>query len=266
MRVPFLAISLVLALASCTSAAHGGPRPWNRVVLLELFTSQGCSSCPAADALVRELPQLSLGRDKVVPLTFHVDYWNGLGWKDPFSSPAFTARQQRYADSGHLRSPAGPAGPGGIYTPQVILNGTLHLSGARRSAVLDEISRAAAEPAPVSLQAEAAIKGEAAVVDVHVSGRPRHESGWVLYVALAQRSARTQVPAGENEGRTLEEAAVVRVLSDALPVDLHSTDPKRVTLSKPPRLAWSDVELVAFVQSTATLEVGGASAIGLEHP
>ena len=256
----------VLALAGCSSAAHGTPRPWNRVVLLELFTSQGCSSCPAADVLVRELPQLGLGRDKVLPLTFHVDYWNGLGWKDPFSSSAFTDRQQRYADSGHLRSPAGQAGPGGIYTPQVILNGAVHLSGARRSAVLDELSRAASGTAPLSLEGEAAVKGESAVVEVRVQGRSRRESGWILYVALAARSARTQVPSGENEGRTLEEAAVVRILSEALPVDLHATDTKRVTLIKPPRLPWSDIELVAFVQSTATLEVGGAAAIGLKRP
>ena len=257
---------VVLALAGCTSAAQGTQRSWNRAVLLELFTSQGCSSCPAADALVRELPELGFGRDRVLPLTFHVDYWDQLGWKDPFSSPAFTARQQRYATSGKLRSPPGPAGPTGIYTPQAIVNGTVHLSGARRSAVLAEISRAASGTAPVSLQGEASIQGESAVVTVRVSGRARQESGWRLYVALAAREARTPVPAGENVGRTLEEVAVVRALSAALPVDLHGTEMMRVTLMKPAQLPWSDVEIVAFVQSTTTLEVGGASAIGLNRP
>ena len=255
----------VFALAGCTSAAHGTPRPWNRVVLLELFTSQGCSSCPAADALVRELPELGFGRDRVLPLTFHVDYWDDLGWKDPFSSPAFTGRQQRYADSGHLRSPPGQGGPSGIYTPQLILNGTVHLSGARRSAVLAEISRAASDTAPVSLEGEASIQDESAVVTLRVSSQARQESGWQLYVALAARRTRTQVPTGENGGRTLDEAAVVRVLSTT-PLELHGTDPKRVVLMKPTQLPWSNVDLVAFAQSTTTFEIAGASAIELKRP
>src|SRR6516225_2244237 len=101
-----LVAATLLSLGGC-GAAHGASTPWRKVVLVELFTSQGCSSCPAADAFVRELPALGLGRDRVVPLTFHVDYWNSLGWPDPFSSSAFTARQQGYADAGHLRAPGG---------------------------------------------------------------------------------------------------------------------------------------------------------------
>src|SRR5438132_13969858 len=98
--------ALLAALGGC-GAAHASAPAWQRVVLVELFTSQGCSSCPPADAFVRDLPALGFGRDKVVPLTFHVDYWDDLGWKDPFATPAFTDRQRWYARSRKLRSPDG---------------------------------------------------------------------------------------------------------------------------------------------------------------
>src|ERR1700759_5332648 len=98
-----LSLALFVACLACGSVpARAAPA---HPVLVELFTSQGCSSCPAADAFVRELPALGLPRARVVPLTFHVDYWNGLGWPDPFSSPAFTERQRRYVDGGFLRGP-----------------------------------------------------------------------------------------------------------------------------------------------------------------
>src|SRR5450432_3135938 len=100
------ALMLAATVAGCAQAAATST-PTPRTVLVELFTSQGCSSCPAADAFVRELPKLGLPRVRVVPLTFHVDYWNGLGWKDPFSAPSFTERQQRYVDVGFLRGPDG---------------------------------------------------------------------------------------------------------------------------------------------------------------
>ena len=115
----------LLAASACVPAARGssgeplGPRP----VLVELFTSQGCSSCPAADAFVREFPRLGLDRAHVVPLTFHVDYWDDLGWKDPFAAPAFTERQRHYAEGGRLRSPEGADGIQGLYTPQMIVDG-----------------------------------------------------------------------------------------------------------------------------------------------
>ena len=126
-------IASVLALAGCGGAAHGAPPLWNRVVLVELYTSQGCSSCPPADAIVRDLPAQGLGRDRVVPLTFHVDYWDQLGWRDPFAAPAFTRRQESYAKSGRLRPPgSGASEITGLYTPQMIVDGQVHFPGGRR--------------------------------------------------------------------------------------------------------------------------------------
>src|SRR6478752_323054 len=122
MRIRLVGL-LAVAAAGCSPSARAAPTPWRRAVLVELYTSQGCSSCPPADAFVRDLPALGFGRDKVVPLTYHVDYWDRLGWKDPFATPGFTERQEWYARSKKLRSPDGQAGIEGIYTPQMIVDG-----------------------------------------------------------------------------------------------------------------------------------------------
>jgi hypothetical protein len=258
MRIP-VSLAALLVLGACAEPVRAQPRPWNRVVLVELFTSQGCSSCPAADALVRELPARGYPRDKVLPLTFHVSYWDGYGWKDPFSSQAFTDRQQWYADSGKLRSPDLHVSARELYTPQMVVNGAVHFSGARRQVALSEIQRAAATPAPVSLTAKAAVDGDVADVTVRVAAGAHLDASATLIVALAAKSARTPVPSGENSGRTLEEADVVRDLSPPLPLP-GPAGRMGVRLKRPNNLRWADVEIVAFVQSTISLEVLGATA------
>jgi hypothetical protein len=250
-----------LALGGCVAPVRGEPASWNRVVLVELFTSQGCSSCPTADALVRQLPSLGLTRDKVLPLTYHVSYWDDLGWKDPFSSPAFTARQQWYADTGKLRSPDVQASAREIYTPQMVVGGTVHFSGARRNVALSQLRAAAAARAPLKLAGEAKIEGDVAVVTIGASGSERPDPSWRLFVALALRSARTPVASGENVGRTLEEADVVRSLTGPLP--LRPGQANVVRVAKPATSRWADLELVAFVQSLSSLEIAGATAVNL---
>lgn len=226
-------------------------------MLVELFTSQGCSSCPPADAFVRQLPALGLGRDKVIPLTFHVDYWDRLGWKDPFATGAFTERQEWYARSGKLRSPDGVSGLDGLYTPQMIVDGAVQLSGQRRQTAVREMEAAAARPPAFDLTVRTAVKGS--TVDLTVQSTPVGEAGrdrdWRLIAALATKKAHTAVARGENAGETLEEAAVVRALSGriAVPTERAST---RIQLSKPADLAWSDSEIVVFAQSETTREIG----------
>jgi hypothetical protein len=235
-----------------------------RTVLVELFTSQGCSSCPAADAFVRDLPSLGLGRARVVPLTFHVDYWNGLGWKDPFSSPAFTDRQQHYVDAGMLRGPEGHESLSGLYTPQMIVDGAVHFSGRERDVARAEIRRAAERAPVLDLAATATLEGDQAHVTARVT--PRAPGGEVsdlrLWVAVVQRSARTNVTHGENGGETLEEAAVVRALSTPVPISLApGAPPVRVTVARPADLPWSAAELAVVVQSGKTLHVEAAEAV-----
>ena len=232
------------------------------MVLVELFTSQGCSACPPADAFVRELPRLGFGRDRVVPLTFHVDYWNRLGWKDPFSRTAFTDRQEWYASSNKLRSPDGSAGLDGLYTPQMIVDGAVQFSGQRRETAAHEISRAAQQAPAFDLVVRATVRGSTVDLSVEVPGpgAERKARDWRLSAALVAREARTPIPRGENAGEVLEEAEVVRALSERIPLPLPGS-PARIQLSKPADLAWSAVDVVVFAQSEATREIGAVRLI-----
>ena len=255
-------VLLALAAAGCSSTARAAPTPWRRAVLVELYTSQGCSSCPPADAFVRELPGLGLGPDKVIPLTFHVDYWDRLGWKDPFASGAFTERQQWYARSDGLRSPDGAAGLDGLYTPQMIVDGTVQFSGQRRGTALREMERAAGRPPSLELEVGATVKGAAVdlVVESPGSGDGRRDRNWRIVAALVAKTARTAVGRGENAGETLDEASVVRALSNRVPLP-PARGAARVQLAKPADLGWSDVEIVVFAQSEATREIGAVRAL-----
>jgi hypothetical protein len=256
MRTRALAL-LAAAAAGCSSTARGAPAPWRRPVLVELYTSEGCSSCPPADAFVGQLPALGLGRDKVVPLTFHVDYWDRLGWKDPFARGAFTDRQGWYARSSKLRSPDGASGLDGLYTPQMIVDGTVQFSGQRRQTAVHEMEAAAARPPAFELTVRAAVK--ASTVDLSVEstpvGTPGRDRDWRLVAVLAAKKTQTFVARGENAGETLDEAAVVRALSDRIAMPAPH-DSARIHLSKPADLAWSAVEVVVFAQSEATREIG----------
>jgi hypothetical protein len=257
-----LSVPLVLAFAAagCTAHAEGAPAAWRRVVLVELFTSQGCSSCPPADTFVRELPALGYGRNKVLPLTFHVDYWDGLGWKDPFAEPAFTRRQEWYAQSRRLRPPAGQTGLDGLYTPQMIVDGQVHFSGRRRDDAIREMARAAARPPSFDLTGDTTVHGSAVDVSVRAAerGGVERDGSWRVVVALAEKKARTTVAHGENAGQTLEEAAVVRALSAPVALPRDPRVPAVVRLTKPADVPWSDIDVIGFLQSEVTGEIGGA--------
>jgi hypothetical protein len=259
-----MAGALVLLVSGPGGAARAAPA---HPVLVELFTSQGCSSCPAADAFVRELPRLGYGRDRVIPLTFHIDYWDDLGWKDPFAAREFTERQRAYTSAGTLASPPGEDGIHGSYTPQMVVAGKVHFSGARRDVALAEIKRAANVPEPAALVAEAAIDKEQAKVTARMTTaeRPAVQAGWRLYVALALKEARTEVRHGENSGETLAEASIVRWLSEPTPI---SSDKGAIQLDvpRPGGVAWKDLELVAFVQAKATGRVITARTISFKAP
>jgi hypothetical protein len=162
-------------------------------VVVELFTSQGCSSCPPADAFLTDLAK----RRDVLPLAFHVTYWNSLGWRDPYSLDAATERQRDYAQV---------LGDDGIYTPQMVVDGTLGFVGSRRATGLDAIARAPAKPVAVRLARD----GKGLVVSVG-AGTPSGPAR-VLLVGY-DPTHRTPVGRGENSGRTLLESNIVRSLA-----------------------------------------------------
>jgi hypothetical protein len=126
-----------------TPVAATETRPGPRIVLVELFTSEGCSSCPPADALLRQIEGTKTSAGQlIVGISEHVTYWNSLGWSDPFSSPVYTDRQNAYSERFHL---------GSVYTPQMVVDRAQQLVGSDRSALVHAIQKVQDKPAQVSL-------------------------------------------------------------------------------------------------------------------
>ena len=171
-------------------------------VLAELFTSEGCSSCPPADQLLQRIDRLQpVTGAQVLVLGEHVDYWNQLGWRDPFSSAQFTERQQRYS-----RTLGGE-----VYTPQLVVDGRKQVLGNDPTAVEDAIARAAAKPKfPVHIVTAKRDNADA-LITVSVAALPKGRAD--VWVAIADDSARSSVTRGENAGRALSHVAVVRSLT-----------------------------------------------------
>jgi len=181
-----MTLALLGSLIFMSSPTAAGTRP----VVVELFTSQGCSSCPPADSLLGELARNS----DVVALGFHISYWDGLGWKDPFSSQSSTDRQRTYARLLEI---------GQVYTPQIIVDGSLEMVGSDRAKVLAALNDARAEViAPVTFAADRR----------SVTIGAGDARGAVLLVRFAQERT-TRVVRGENARRTLQDANAVESLS-----------------------------------------------------
>ena len=182
--VLFLSLCLTIGIA----AARAGERP----VLVELFTSEGCSSCPPADALLAELAS----RPDVLALSFHVDYWDRLGWKDPFSSHEATQRQERYATLLDLAT---------VYTPQIVVDGGWQAVGSDRTDVEHalDLARRDRQEVPITL---GLAQGQAQIKLGPGSGAA---AALVLLIGFDRRHV-TAVKRGENAGRTLPHVDVVR--------------------------------------------------------
>ncbi len=182
-------LSLAWPLASRPAAAE--PAAASPVVV-ELFTSQGCSSCPPADDLLAELA----GRPGVVALSLHVDYWDYIGWKDPYASPQYTARQQRYAEALNLRY---------VYTPQIVVDGRANVVGSRRAEVLEAIEAAATRDRTIDITFSTRNGG---TVIIPEGAAPAE--GATVWLAVYDREQVTEIKRGENAGRSLRNANVVR--------------------------------------------------------
>jgi hypothetical protein len=184
-----------LLLGAATLAAEERP------TLVELFTSEGCSSCPPAEALLVDLAR----RPDVLALSFHVDYWDKLGWKDPFSSPAATQRQQHYADLLHLAT---------VYTPQIIVDGKWQGVGSNRAEVrraMDSAQRTR-DHVPITLDAR---RGRA---KIEIGPRGDAVPAALLLIGFDRRHV-SAVARGENGGRMLAHVDVVRSIEEVAQYD-----------------------------------------------
>jgi hypothetical protein len=255
-QIPPWLLVLCVALANGSAAAPEAAVP----VLVELFTAEGCSSCPPADTLLEKMIEAQpAGGAEIVGLGEHVDYWDRLGWKDRFSSAALTARQQKYAS----RSKSDD-----VYTPQMIVDGQEAFVGTDLGAARRAIERAVAMPHGVVRIAFDMPAPNAVNVAVAVSNLPAFSPGdrADIIVVVTEDRLRTDVKRGENQGRTLTHAAVVRdmrTVSEALG-PASSVDAK---IKIAPDWIRAHLKVVAFVQERASRRVLATSAMAVpQHP
>lgn len=238
--LPVLAVAL--AIAPHTGAA--GEKD-DRPVLVELFTSEGCSSCPPADQLLAELYASPPEGVELIPLAFHVDYWDYLGWKDPFGSPEFSQRQQAYAMT--LKSDR-------VYTPQVVVNGTDGLVGNRRTELEDALARAARQN-PTRLSIEIADPGGTPLV-LLIQVPESISATAILWAAVAEDGLSSVVTRGENKGKRLTHPPVVRTFRTR-PLGGEGHDAQQISVTVPWSPSWKRDNCTAV----AALQDGKTGAI-----
>jgi hypothetical protein len=235
-------IKLILSflLLTCTVADKKEAKVKNEkegFAVIELFTSEGCSSCPPADKLLEIIDKEYVGKNVLV-LSYHVDYWNKLGWKDEFSNAENTARQGYYANIFRLNS---------IYTPQAVINGATEFVGSDRSKMTNAIERSKKMNKTINLNASA--NNNKVTVDYKINDLSTRES---ILVALIQKQATTEVKRGENGGRKLHHINIVRQFE----IMKKDKDSLQFTL---PEKTKGDYFIIALVQNKATGSIDGYS-------
>lgn len=226
-------------MASAASAAERAP------VVVELYTSQGCSSCPPADAYLGELAK----RPDVIALSFHVDYWNRLGWTDPFSSAEATARQKAYAES--LKQNY-------VYTPEMVVDGRAHEAGSRRDKVEALIAAARGNTVFTVALSRTADGGVEAALP---AGQGKTDA--TVWLILFDRAHTTSVKSGENSGRSITHAHVVREIRKA---GTWNGQPARLAFPIGPAERRERAGCVVIVQMGATGPILGAGVVALDGP
>jgi len=243
------------------SATTATRNPGSAPVIVELFTSEGCSSCPPADEVLAKLDKTQPVRGaEIIALGEHVDYWNRLGWIDPFSSSEFSKRQSEYANA---------FGNNGVYTPQMIVDGHHEFAGGNMNKAREAIARAVQSlKANVQLVALAGSNGKEVNLSVHVRDLPRRTPGDTTDVLLAvtENNLRSEVPRGENAGRSLRHSAVTRQLAvlGTISADQGGFEAQPVATVAS---GWSkdNLRAVVFVQERASRRVLGAASISLSE-
>jgi hypothetical protein len=230
-RVFFIAFILLIGMSS-----FGQTNPDKKAVqsfaLLELYTSEGCSSCPPADELMGKI-QSEYKDQNLYVLAYHVDYWDKQGWKDIFSKADFTKRQYDYAKFME-KDP--------IYTPQLIINGKIDYIASQETAVRNGIKSALSKPAVGELSLEANQLDNKLSLNYSITKVSKNSR---LFVAVVQKSAKSNVKRGENAHRILSHYQIVRSLSSfALSGDLKGT----ATIPTPKDFNSKDFEVIGFIQ------------------
>ncbi|MEV2241752.1 DUF1223 domain-containing protein [Micromonospora sp. NPDC049891] len=218
--------------------------------VVEMFTSQGCNSCPPAEEVLSEIDQSARERGRpVYALGFHVDYWDHLGWADPYADGAHTRRQEDYARA---------FGSGGLYTPQMIVNGTTDFVGSDRrqasAAIESALATAAITPLTLSVTETDGDETHRLTVDYQVDRVPALGT---INMAVVERGLENDVPRGENAGRRLRQDAVVRAFTS----ERINGDLGQVELSVPATLDPRRAMVIGYVQNDGHRAIVGAAAV-----
>jgi hypothetical protein len=253
----FLVISNFGRTKSTAAPREPGSAP--RVVVVELFTSEGCSSCPPADALLKQLSeQQSVQGAQIVGLEEHVDYWNHLGWRDPYSSNEFSQRQSDYAQGFHTD---------GVYTPQMVVDGQREFVGSRSLAAREAIEKAANQPKAemvLVLSANSPPGKPAFEVQVKNLGGISVRGETELWVAVTEEGLQTDVKAGENAGETLKHAAVVRSLRKSETLHDPAGYNRQIQVTIDPGWKRENLSAVVFLAEKNSHKIIGAAATPID--
>ncbi|ASK29822.1 DUF1223 domain-containing protein [Chryseobacterium sp. T16E-39] len=214
----------------------------NGFAVLELFTSEGCSSCPPADALMGQIKESSKDQPVYI-LAYHVDYWNRLGWRDRFSTPENSERQQQYSRT--LGSQ--------VYTPQLVVNGKQQFVGSDKEAVENSVISSLSHEAKSTVDLKAQSNSKQITVNYKVTGNDTQNK---LLITLVQKKASTNVAKGENEGRHLQHWQIVH---KQVQVSLKNSLEGSTSFSIPENFTTTDWEIIGFIQNVKTGQITGAS-------
>lgn len=242
-------IGLCLVALISRSAASKSPNPNVRghgFAVLELFTSEGCSSCPPADEILARIQQ-EAGNTPVYVLAYHVDYWNRLGWKDVFSQPGFSKRQYRYSRQLGAQ----------IYTPQLIINGKTEFVGSDAPAITSAVKDALGSQTEAGLSLQTELHGDKIKIIYQAEG---NLADCQLVLAMVQKHAVSKVTNGENEGRTLRHAQIVRNLYT---FGLKSGRQGIEEIAEPAGFNACDWEIIGLLQHQQTGAIKGAARAAL---
>lgn len=244
-----------------TGSVRGQDSELRNPILIELFTSEGCSSCPPADALLQKLDRLQpVHGAQLIVLSEHVDYWNHIGWKDPYSSHSYSERQSRYASRFELDSD---------YTPQMVVDGQRQFVGSDTRAADQALIEAAKLPkvhvvvSDVSVDAEHNVRAHVEVENFTSvfgnRGSDKNDSSSDLYAALVLAHAESQISGGENSGRRLTHTNVVRNFVNVGPLRSDQKFARDIQFKLEAGINPNNLRLVAFVQERNQGQVLGAA-------
>ena len=259
----YFSIVVALAFGYCRSVGHAAAPSTNsrRPVVLELFTSEGCSTCPPADALLARLEEQQPFPDtEIIALEEHVDYWNQQGWFDPFSSDQWTQRQQNYA---------AVLPDHGVYTPELVVNGRTGFVGSREGDARRAIAAAAAEPSlNVQLEPVASQKHDHVAYKLTVGAPGAAPSGEVaeVWIAIGERGLHSAVTRGENAGAHLQHGSVLRWLHKVGTLDHRSTSAFSSQVEVKLEAGWNrgNLSAIAFIQEKRSRHILGAITARVE--